>query len=156
MNQMSELIAKPIIENQYWVVTNGKDKVGNVVADNGGYEVKINGVTVHYNDISSIEKDVPINFVTIPTVTDTSNLRIQNTVNGKKTYNNLFDVKRKIHLYTKTPDSKCYYASGFYNIFLNEEWVTLDCPKYIYIQRYKYYGPFESMKQATDQLKNHG
>ena len=40
---MSELIAKPIIKNQYWVITDGTNKIGNVVADQNGFDVKING-----------------------------------------------------------------------------------------------------------------
>ena len=34
------LIAKPVVKNQFWIVTNGKEKVGNVLADGSGFEVK--------------------------------------------------------------------------------------------------------------------
>ena len=40
---MSELIAKPIVKNQFWIVTDNGKKVGNVVANNIGFEVKLNG-----------------------------------------------------------------------------------------------------------------
>ena len=149
-----QLFAKPIVKDQYWVVTNGKDKVGNVIAEKDGYEVKLNGVSIKYEDISSIKQNTAINFVSISTAnTEPNKVKIQNTVRGVKTYNNMFDVKRKLHLYTKTLDSKCYYVSGYFNVMINGVWETIDCPKYIYIQRYSYYGPFETEKQAVENFR---
>jgi len=37
------LIAKPVVKNQFWIVTDGTSKVGNVIADGSGFEVKLNG-----------------------------------------------------------------------------------------------------------------
>ena len=31
------LIAKPVVKNQFWIVTDGNEKVGNVLADAAGY-----------------------------------------------------------------------------------------------------------------------
>ena len=36
------LIAKPVVKNQFWIVTDGNEKVGNVLADGSGFEVKLN------------------------------------------------------------------------------------------------------------------
>ena len=41
------LIAKPIVKGEYWVVTDGDKKVGNVIADGTGFEVKLNGNSTH-------------------------------------------------------------------------------------------------------------
>ena len=57
-------------------------------------------------------------------------------------FNSILDIKRKLHIYTKTQKSKCYYAAGWYSIKQNTEYATIFCPKYIFIQRYPYYGPF--------------
>ena len=37
------LIAKPVVKNQFWIVTDGKEKVGNVLANGSGFELKLNG-----------------------------------------------------------------------------------------------------------------
>ena len=50
------LIAKPVVKNQFWIVTDGKSKVGNVLADGSGFEVKLNGNKTHYKNTKSIEK----------------------------------------------------------------------------------------------------
>ena len=34
------LVAKPIIKNQYWVITDGDKKVGNVESQGTGFDVK--------------------------------------------------------------------------------------------------------------------
>jgi hypothetical protein len=59
-------------------------------------------------------------------------------------------VKRKIHVYTKSPKSKCYYAAGYFNVELNGEWQTIAMPKYIFIQRYEYNGPYTTLQEALD------
>jgi hypothetical protein len=53
---MTELIAKPIIKDQYWVVTDGDRKVGNVQANSAGYEVILNGSTLQFNNTKDIQK----------------------------------------------------------------------------------------------------
>jgi len=36
------LIAKPVIDKQFWILQKDNQKVGNIEACNGGYQVKIN------------------------------------------------------------------------------------------------------------------
>ena len=48
------LIAKPVVKNQFWIVTDGTEKVGNVLADGSGFEVKLNGNKTHYKNTKTI------------------------------------------------------------------------------------------------------
>lgn len=141
------LIAKPIVKNQYWVITDGKDKVGNVIADNTGFEVKLNGGTAHFKNTKAIEKAVNIQFKTLakPNKGDTPFDEYPTT---SKVYNSVLDVKRKLHLYTKTAKSKCYYVAGWFNIQQGQEKETVFCPKYIFVQRYPYDGPYKTKDEA--------
>ena len=43
---MNMLIAKPVVKNQFWIVTDGHQKVGNIIASGSEFEVKINGTTL--------------------------------------------------------------------------------------------------------------
>jgi hypothetical protein len=146
---MKSLVAKPVVKDQYWIVTDGNHKVGNVIADGRGYEVKLNGVVEHCANTADIMREYDIEF---------ERRRKSNTANhtpyavwptNSKTYNNVLDIKRKLHLYTKTKSSKCYYAAGYFNIQMNGEWQTVHCPKYIFIQRYPYNGPYKSESEAA-------
>ena len=45
---MTELVAKPIVKNQFWIVTDGNKKVGNIEANNAGYGVRLNGTFLQF------------------------------------------------------------------------------------------------------------
>lgn len=148
------LIAKPIIKDQYWVVTDGEKKVGNVVASGTGIELKINGVNSHFDNELDLRKKHKIDFQTIKTNKTKPNLPISNFPTTSKVYNSILDIKRKLHLYTKTSKSKCYYAAGYYVMNQNGANEVVFCPKYIFIQRYKYLGPFKTEQEAQNLINS--
>ena len=148
------LIAKPIIKDQYWVVTDGEKKVGNVVASGTGIELKINGVNSHFDNELDLRKKHKIDFQTIKTNKTKPNLPISNFPTTSKVYNSILDIKRKLHLYTKTTKIKCYYAAGYYVMNQNGVNEVVFCPKYIFIQRYKYLGPFKTEQEAQNLINS--
>jgi hypothetical protein len=141
------LIAKPVVKNQFWIVTDGSNKVGNVIANGSGFEVKINGNTEHYENTSAIKRNKNIEFQNITGISK-NNHSFNDYPTTNKTYNNVYDVKRKLHLFTKTPKSKCYHAAGYFVMKQTEEKSVVFCPKYIFIQRYEYIGPFKTKTEA--------
>lgn len=151
---IKNLIAKPIIKNEYWVVTDGEKKVGNVVANGTGFEVKLGGINTHYKNTTDIKQKTQIEFQTLKSDRSKAELPFSSFPTQGKVYNSILDIKRKLHLYTKTQKSKCYYAAGWYvmNQFGTNE-VTL-CPKYIFIQRYPYLGPFKTEAEAVGMINN--
>ena len=151
---MTELIAKPIIKDQYWVVTDGDKKVGNVLANGTGFNVKLNGVNTHYKNTSDIKRKAKIEFQTLKTNKTKINLPFAVYPTTNKVFNSIFDVKRRIHLYTKTAKSKCYYAAGYYVINQNGLNEVVFCPKYIFIQRYPYIGPFKTENEAENLINS--
>ena len=66
----------------------------------------------------------------------------------KKVFNSMLDIKRKIHLFTKSLKSKCYHAAGWYILYQGDDPIVTFCPKYIFIQRYKYLGPFKTEDES--------
>ena len=141
------LIAKPIVKNQMRVITDGVTKVGNVFAQDDGFEVLLGDSRNHFSSTKVIEQAVKLEFER-PGKISVHHPVYANWPTDTDTYNNFFDVKRRIHVYTKTPKSKCYYAAGYFNVKLNDEWQTLFCPKYLYIQRYPYLGPYNSQEEV--------
>lgn len=146
---MTELVAKPIVKDQFWVIKDGDKKVGNVLANNNGYELILNGNHVQFENQQAIKDKAKIRFEPLKSnKTKVGMPYPQYPITGK-TYNSIFDVKRKLHLFTKTKKSKCYYAAGWYVIDLNGVPQTQICPKYIFIQRYPYIGPFKTQEEAN-------
>ncbi len=149
------LIAKPVVKNQFWIVTDGKEKVGNVIADGSGFEVKLNGNKTHYKNTNIIKKITNIEFESTKKVDkSTHNLPFKVYPTTSKVYNSILDIKRKIHLFTTSPNSKCYHAAGWYVINQGNDPVVTFCPKYIFIQRYPYQGPFKSEEDAKKMINS--
>ena len=146
------LKAKPIINNQYWVITDGQNKVGNVIAEGTGYEVKLGENIEHYDSTKTITKIKNIRFEPIvKSKINTPPFAIYPST-GNKVYNSILDVKKRLHLYTKTAKSKCFYVAGWFVVKQNDEFQLIFCPKYIFIQRYEYKGPFKTEDEAKNSI----
>lgn len=147
------LTAKPIVKGEYWVITDGDKKVGNVIAEGSGFDVKIGNNIEHYDSTKQIEKKKHIEFEKAlkPKAKDTPPFSVFPTT-GNRTYNSVLDVKRKLHLFTKTPKSKCFHAAGWFALQQGDGFVTSFCPKYIFIQRYEYMGPFKTESEANSSI----
>ena len=151
---MTDLIAKPIIKDQYWVVTDGEKKVGNVQANSAGYEVILNGSTLQFNNTKDIQKKTRISFQPMKSNKTKVEMPYPEYPTPNRTYNHYFDVKRKLHIFTKSEKSKCYHVAGWFSINQNGHFQTVFCPKYIFIQRYPYHGPFRSEDAANNYINN--
>ena len=149
---MSDLIAKSIVKNQYWIITDGNKKVGNIEANNAGYGLQLNGTYLQFNNTDEIKKKTKIRFEPVKSNNTKINLPYPEYPAVKKTYNDVFDVMRGIHLFTKTKKSKCLYAAGYFVIEQNNGPSVVLCPKYIFLQRYKYKGPFKTEDEAKSQI----
>jgi hypothetical protein len=142
------LIAKPVVKNQFWIVTDGTSKVGNVIADGSGFEVKLNGSKTHFKNTNAIKKQTKIEFQNIKVEKSKKEVPFNEYPTTKKVFNSILDIKRKVHLFTKTQKSKCFHAAGWYVLYQGEEPTVIFCPKYIFIQRYEYVGPFKTEDEA--------
>ena len=142
------LTAKPIVKDQYWILTDGQKKVGNVIANGSGYEVLINGNVLQFNNSNELKKNTKISFQPMKSNKTKVEMPYPEYPTTKTTFNNFFDVKRKLHIFTKTKKSKCYHVAGWFTVDLNGQNQVIFCPKYIFIQRYPYNGPFKTEGEA--------
>lgn len=148
------LTAKPIVKGEFWVITDGNKKVGNVISEGSGFDVKIGNNIKHYNTTKAIEKQMSISFEKIKkekVSSDAPAFAIFPT-SGNRVYNSFYDVQRKLHVFTKTEKSKCFHAAGWFAIKQGDEFVISFCPKYIFVQRYEYKGPFKSEQDANSSI----
>ena len=146
---MTELIAKQIVKDQFWVVTDGEKKVGNSTANNSGYGLQLNGTLLQFKNTADIKKSTKIRFEPIKSNNTKAAMPYPDFPTTARTHNSMFDVKRGLHLYTKTKKSKCYHAAGWFVMEQNGVKQTVFCPKYIFIQRYPYQGPFKTENEAN-------
>ena len=147
------LVAKPVIDKQYWILHQGDRKVGNVEACAGGYQVKINNQTVQFKTIKMVERQINVQFVS---ATKKENIKKQSSlVHGfpskGRVYNPVWDLKLRAPIYTKTNKSKSWYAAGWYCVKKGRAWSVVQDPKLIVLQRYPYSGPYHSELEAQNE-----
>lgn len=147
------LIAKPVIDKQFWILQDGNQKVGNIEACAGGYQVKIHNQVAQFKTIRMAAQRVNIEFESAhKTVPKRAAI---NHVHGYpaagRIYNPMWDVKMKLPVYTKTTKSKSWFAAGWYRVKKGRSWSVTQDPKLIVLQRYDYQGPFHTAEEALDE-----
>jgi hypothetical protein len=146
------LVAKPIIDKQFWILQDGNQKVGNVEACAGGYQVKIRNQITQFKSIKIAAKQVNIKFEEPirRTRTDSAEKHVHGYPVAGRVYNPMWDVSQQLPVYTKTSKSKSWFAAGWYNVRKGRHWNTVQSPKLIVLQRYAYQGPYYNEQEAHD------
>jgi hypothetical protein len=146
------LVAKPVIDKQFWILQENNRKVGNVEACAGGYQVKINNQIAQFKTIQMAAQRANIEFE--PAVKKIKPKATVDHVHGYpisgRVHNPMWDVTQQLPVYTKTAKSKSWFAAGWYRVRKGKTWRAVLCPKLIVIQRYPYQGPFYSEEQVND------
>lgn len=151
---MSELIAKPIVKNKFWVVEDQGQRVATIQAVEDGSIVYVHDdYREKYPSIKILSKQHNIKFTApIKIPVDKTNQVYGYPITGRA-YNVVYDVKRRLPIYTKTEKSKSQYCAGYYLMLLNNVWTKSFCPKSISVNRYPYIGPFKTETEMLNKLK---
>jgi len=146
------LVAKPVIDKQFWILQENNRKVGNVEARAGGYQVKINNQVAQFKTIRMAAQRANIEFE--PAVKLSKPKTTMDQVHGYpisgRVHNPMWDVTQQLPVYTKTAKSKSWFAAGWYCVRRGRAWTTMLAPKLIVLQRYAYAGPFLTQEAAGD------
>jgi len=146
------LVAKPVIDKQFWILQENNRKVGNVEACAGGYQVRLYNQITQYKTIRMAAQRVNIRFESVPKIPDrqpTTN-QVHGYPAGGRVYNPMWNVTQQLPVYTKTNKSKSWFAAGWYCVRKGRVWQTVSAPKLIVLQRYEYHGPFYTEQEAND------
>jgi len=152
---MREKIAKPVVKNKFWVVEDHGTKVATIQAVEDGTFVYVHDdQREKFSSIKLLSKQYNIVFdkPKKKTVEKTGN-QIYGYPTQSKPYNELFDVGRKLPIYTKTAKSRSYFCAGYYLIKADCDWTAMYCPKLITLNRYPYQGPFLTQEDAQKRLR---
>jgi hypothetical protein len=148
------LLAKSIIKNKCWIVEEDGTKVATIIASP-------TGVTYVHNEVRE-------NFASFKMLSDRYNIvldssKLQKPINlsyevygyqcSSRPYNTLWNVQKKLPIYTTDEKSKCYYCAGYYIVNLDNLWTKAYCPKLITLNRYPFNGPFKTKEEMMLQLQ---
>ena len=155
---MTDIHAKPIIENKFWIVEQDGEKIATLRKDEENRFVLSNNLGIKiFSNKESLTKQFGQNFFVAKIIKEADNSE-PNEVHGYSTssrpHNAMYDIKRKLPLFTKSEDSKSLYCAGYYVIKFDKGWVKSHCPKLITLQRYPYKGPFKTELEMKQVLSN--
>ena len=155
---MTDLQAKPIIENKFWIVERDGEKFATLRKNEDNRFVLSNELGIKiYDTKESLTRQFGKGFFVAKIIKEADNSNPEE-VHGYTTstspHNAMYDIKRKLPLFTKSSDSKSLYCAGYYVIKFDKGWVKSFCPKLITLQRYGYQGPFRTELEMRQVLAN--
>jgi hypothetical protein len=155
---MTEFQAKPIVDGKFWIVEKDGEKIGTLSKkENNKFVLSSKDGSSFFGKKEEIIKAFGKDFFQTKIKTTVSNESIRD-VYGYPTschpYNPMFNVQKKLPLFTKSPDSKSLYCAGYYIIRFDKGWVKSFCPKLITIERYENKGPFKTELEMKQVLSN--
>ena len=150
--------AKEVLKGKFWLVEDDGVKVGTLSFDNEKYMLNDSKGVCHYFDSQtqvSTKFDSKINWTKLD-ITETK--LNEKYVHGMPTsctpYNPIYDVQRKLPLYTKNNKSNSVHSAGYYIVqYPSNGWSRGFCPKLVTLERYPYKGPFKTKADMSLALK---
>ena len=148
--------AKPVLKDKFWIVEQEGVKIGTLSKNEEGFTLTSAGKINLFKTERQLKKTYGNNFLVANIKTkagDTSK-----DVDGYPTrtipYNSMFDIQRKLPLFTKSEKSKSVYCAGYYLIKFNVNWLKSYCPKMITVERNYYMGPYKTELEMKLALAN--
>ena len=152
-----DLKAKPILDGKFWIVENAGQKVGTLRKNEDKFVFSNENGVKFFNSKSSIVKEYGKDFFVAKIIKEATD-SLPNEVQGYKCstspHNSMYDIQKRLPLFTKSKDSKSLYCAGYYVIKFDKGWVKSFCPKLITLQRYAYKGPFKTDLEMKQVLSN--
>lgn len=153
--------AKVLIPNKVWILDNQGTKLGTLNKESKGYAFFRKGVKTQLNNLAEVKANFGDDIFreslnSIKTATKDSDTKlIYDFPCGSRPYNPVYNVRKKLPIYSKSAKSKSLYCAGYYVIQFKKGWVKSFCPKLITLDRYPFMGPFKTdaeMKSVLNQL----
>ena len=112
---MNEIYAKPIINGKFWVIEQNGDMIGTLQKqDNDKFILSNTYGEIKFDKQEELESTfgsvffLPENNLSINLHND---LECHGYPTKSKPFNSIYDVKRKLPMFTKDQKSKCYYCA---------------------------------------------
>lgn len=150
--------AKTILKNKYWIIEDNDVRIGTLSFNNDQYIFTNKSEVCVFNTENDLTNrfGVTVNWK-LPEenqIDKKENFDINGYPIGVQPYKCMFDIKRKISLFSKSEKSDSLYCAGYFILKFPKGWTKAFCPKLVTIEQYEYKGPFKTlieMKQALAQ-----
>lgn len=145
MAELHKIKAKPVVKNKFWILQNNNIKIGHAALVNKDIEVSIHGTAAgKYSSVADMKASGLFEFTELPKPAATISEDVHGFPTDELAYNAVWNVRYSLPLYTRTADSKSWYAAGYYKVNVAGTQIVQFCPKLIALQRNEYEGPFNT------------
>ena len=156
---MTEIHAKPIVDGKFWIVEEAGVKIATLhKKENNKFLLSSTTGEIFFNKKDDLKKHFGKDFFQTVKKIKVSTSAEPNECHGFITscspYNSMYDIRRKLPLFTKSNASKSLYCAGYYIIKFNKGWVKSFCPKLITLERNEFKGPFKTELEMKAVLAN--
>ena len=150
------ITSKVLIPNKEWLIETKEGKIGSIAKSKKGYSFLQKGKRVSFNNINEIKKefgwDILKKELDTQSKTDTQVYSIYDYPCSSKPHNPVFNLRKKLPLFTKSKKSKSQFCAGYYIVKFRKGWTKSFCPKVITLDRYPYHGPFKTEIEMKNEL----
>ena len=150
--------AKEILKDKFWIVESEGERVGTLsINDEKQYMLSNSTGTRFFKNIKQLKTQLGAEISWTSTQAETpvnDSKEVHNFPTSCTPFNPMFDVKRKLALFTKSEKSKSLYCAGYFIIKFDKGWVKSFCPKLITVERYEARGPFKTEIEMRQELSN--
>lgn len=150
------LNAKPVIPNKFWILESVTgERKGTLSIQLGQVKAVVNNTETVYENFDKACWDLAINIDT-PKIEGQTGAKEESVLGFPvkcDAYNPIWDIKRKLPVFTKTEKSKTLHAAGYYIINFDTGWVQSFCPKVSTLDTNDYKGPFKDKLEMRSQLR---
>lgn len=159
MSEVDMYVAKPIVENTFWIVEENGSKVGTLQRSDNAINLRLlvpRSESIRFKTLEELEQKYDLKFAkpdeavaeAAEEVTDIRGYPL----NINPVYNSVFDVTRNLPIYTKTETSSSYFCAGYYILGFAKGWQPAFCPKLSTLEANPYKGPFTTKEEMKKHL----
>ena len=149
--------AKPILKNKFWIVEKDGERIGTLSKqEDKRYMYSCATGTEYFSDTKSFNSYIGGVSWDKTSISDADSVikEIHGFSTSTKPHNVIYNVQKKLPLFTKSKKSKSLYCAGYYIIKFDKGWVRSFCPKLVTLETYDYKGPFKTEFTMREELKN--
>jgi len=152
------LTAKPIITNKFWIVEKDGHQYATIQKSPSGIAFVQGDQREHFTTIGRLSEKHKIVFDKKEKVAARKEKTIYGFPCEGTPHNALFNLSKRVPVYTKINASSCFYCAGHYLVkYGAKSFIHEFCPKLLTVNRYETIGPFKTKEEAIthlNQLKN--
>lgn len=142
-------VTKTLIPNKAWLVQDDGVKIGTLNKEKKGFTFYRKGAKIDIRDMNEVKSKFGVHQLeqtlkNVKVIKETTDLSVYDYPCASKPHNPVFNIVKKLPIYSKSSKSKSLYCAGYYVIKFRKGWVKSFCPKLITLERYKYQGPFKT------------